>query len=138
MDDRKIGALAIHSSLHISIAQACYPKDWALIKLNLDKFTASPVNKVFIDRQDEVYGVSSPPLRDDDDDGFIQLNLEEPGDGDDKQCFSTFKMRFTILLTAAASLMGAATALPIEQRVHGIVPHRQGAHELHFRAIPRV
>lgn len=47
-------------------------------------------------------------------------------------------MQFTMFLTVAASMLSAATALPIEQRVHGIVPHRQGAHELHFRAIPRV
>ncbi|KAI1440302.1 hypothetical protein F5Y02DRAFT_432499 [Annulohypoxylon stygium] len=45
---RKIGQLMFHSSMELSTDQKGYLKDWALIKLDLAKFSERPRNDVFV------------------------------------------------------------------------------------------
>ncbi|KAI1087146.1 hypothetical protein F5B19DRAFT_88909 [Rostrohypoxylon terebratum] len=45
---RKIGQLMFHSSMELSTHQKGYLKDWALIKLDLDKFSERPSNRVLV------------------------------------------------------------------------------------------
>lgn len=47
--ERTIGHLAFHSNFEVSSRRPGYLKDWALIKLDPNKFIGGPENKVFID-----------------------------------------------------------------------------------------
>ncbi|KAI0888130.1 uncharacterized protein GGS22DRAFT_198010 [Annulohypoxylon maeteangense] len=48
---RKIGQLMFHSSMEFPTHQEGYLKDWALIKLDEDKFSESPKNSIFVGGQ---------------------------------------------------------------------------------------
>ncbi|KAI6084290.1 hypothetical protein F4821DRAFT_176193 [Hypoxylon rubiginosum] len=75
--DRQIGHLAFHPKSELSSERPGYLKDWALIKLDLNKFNDDPSNKVFINDYWRYYpghDIWKYTV-----DGFFPLHLEPQG-----------------------------------------------------------